>query len=148
VDTTPSATKSTEYDLFICHASEDKKTVVEPLIKALQEIGVRVWVDQGQISWGSNLVAEINKGLAKSRFVVLVLSEAFTQKPWPQNEMNAAVSKEIRTGVTCVLPLLVGPKSVQRKILEAYPLIASKLYKEWDKSDVGSIVSAVKALLD
>ena len=31
-----------EWDVFICHASEDKETFVRPLAEALQRAGLRV----------------------------------------------------------------------------------------------------------
>ena len=33
------------YDVFISHASEDKKDFVQPLVEALQNAGIRVWYD-------------------------------------------------------------------------------------------------------
>jgi len=31
------------YDAFICHASEDKKSVVRSLARFLDKLGLRVW---------------------------------------------------------------------------------------------------------
>jgi hypothetical protein len=40
------------YDLFICHASEDKDDVVRPLADSLREQGLRVWIDEVEIRLG------------------------------------------------------------------------------------------------
>lgn len=39
------AEESAMYDVFISHASEDKKDFVEPLVGKLQDAGIRVWYD-------------------------------------------------------------------------------------------------------
>ncbi len=136
-----------EHDVFICHASEDKTAVVDPLAKALSAAGVRVWLDAEKIGWGDSVTKEINDGLAKSKFVIVVLSAAFMAKKWPAKEMNAVLNKEITSGITCALPLIVGDSSDKRIIIETYPLLADKQYKEWSPADVGAIVGALKAML-
>lgn len=136
-----------DYDVFICHASEDKAAVVDPLGKALGNADIRVWLDASQIGWGDSIITLINDGLSRSRFVILVLSASFIKKNWPVKEMAAVLSKEITSGVTCALPLLVGDAAVKEQILSKYPLLADKHYLEWSKSDLGSIVSTLKARL-
>lgn len=143
---TPGGVKM-EHDVFICHASEDKATIVTPLVSALTAARVRVWLDAEKIGWGDSVTKEINNGLAKSTFVIVVLSAAFMKKKWPEKEMNAVLSKEISSGVTCALPLIVGSPADKKNILEAYPLLADKHFKEWSPSDVGTIVSALKTML-
>jgi TIR domain len=46
-----------EYDLFISHASEDKVDVVRPLAAHLQNLGLRVWVDEFELTLGDTWVA-------------------------------------------------------------------------------------------
>lgn len=147
VDVSAAGGVEMEHDVFICHASEEKATVVTPLAKALTAAGVRVWLDDEKIAWGDSVTKEINDGLAKSKFVIVVLSAAFMRKSWPVKEMNAVLNREIKSGVTCALPLIVGDSAEKRIILERYPLIAEKHFKEWSPADVGTIVSAIKAML-
>lgn len=136
-----------EYDVFICHASEDKSSVADPLTRALVNADVRVWIDSERIRWGDSITNEINNGLSKSKFVILILSPRFMKKRWPVKEMNSILSIEISTGVTRALPLLVGNAAQRKSILNAYPLLADKRHEEWSASDTGAIVSAIKSLL-
>jgi len=73
-----------QYDVFISHASEDKESVARPLAKALQQLDLRVWLDEVEITIGDSLRRTIDKGLATSTFGVVVLSPAFFEKEWPQ----------------------------------------------------------------
>lgn len=136
-----------KYDVFICHASEDKKKVVNPLVEALEVAGISTWVDAGQIKWGDNLIDIVSYGLSNSRYVILVLSRFFIDKNWPIAEMNAVISKELRLGVKVVLPLMVGNDQIKNAILDRFPLLGSKLYLNWSQDDVGHIITNLKSLL-
>ena len=48
------------WDVFICHASDDKENVVEPLFHHLDSAGIRCWYDRGEIMWGDSVVGKIN----------------------------------------------------------------------------------------
>jgi len=92
------------YDVFVCHASEDKDGFVRPLVQALQEHGVNVWYDEHSLRVGDSLRRSIDNGLAKSRFGIVVLSTSFFEKNWPQYELDGLVSKEMAGGKV-ILPI-------------------------------------------
>jgi len=116
------------YDVFICHASEDKEAIVFPLEKALIAKGIKVFVDSSVIKWGDSLVDKINHGLRVSKFVVAVLSPASVNKAWPKKEINAIMSMEISSEKKKLLPLLAGSD----ELINEFPLMADKLYKKFD----------------
>jgi molybdopterin-guanine dinucleotide biosynthesis protein A len=92
------------WDLFICHASEDKEVFVRPLAKRLVDHGFRVWFDEYTLSLGDSLRREIERGLAASRFGVVVLSRSFFAKDWPQIELDALTALEVERGKR-ILPI-------------------------------------------
>ena len=92
------------YDVFISHASEDKDDFVRPLAEKLTEAGVSVWYDEFQLKIGDKLRRSIDKGLANSRFGIVVFSPDFFQKNWTQYELDGLVQKEM-TGKKAILPL-------------------------------------------
>lgn len=69
-----------KYDVFISHASEDKDAVVRPLAISLQQKGLKVWFDEFELRIGDSLRQKIDKGLANSRFGIVVLSKNFIKK--------------------------------------------------------------------
>ncbi|GAA2415369.1 TIR domain-containing protein [Streptomyces coeruleofuscus] len=95
------------WDVFVSHASEDKESVAIPLAKALTARGLRVWLDRHELKIGDSLRQSVDEGLAKSRFGVVVLSEAFLSKRWPLWELNGLVAVE-RLGVKAILPVWHG----------------------------------------
>ena len=92
------------YDVFISHASEDKEDFVRPLAEKLTAAGFSVWYDEFQLKIGDKLRRSIDKGLATSRFGIVVFSPDFFQKNWTQYELDGLVQKEM-TGKKAILPL-------------------------------------------
>ncbi len=119
------------WDVYICHASEDKAIVAEPLYRHLDSVGIRCWYDRGEILWGDSIVGKINEGLKCSRFVIVVVSPALLRKPWATKEMNAALSQEIDSGITRVLPLMVGSDKEIRQMTNDLVIQSDKRYIIW-----------------
>jgi hypothetical protein len=134
------------WDVFICHANNDKKDVVEPLYHHLESVGIRCWYDRGEILWGDSIVGKINEGLRSSRFVIVVISTALLEKVWATKEMNAALSQEIDSGATRVLPLMVGTEEDVHRIREQLVIQRDKRYLRWS-GDPQEIEKELRALL-
>jgi hypothetical protein len=96
------------YDLFICHASEDKEPFVRPLADALRAENVEVWYDEFSLELGDSIRRSIDKGLRQSRFGVVVLSTAFFSKPWPQYELDGLTEIEMKGRDKVILPVWHG----------------------------------------
>lgn len=133
-------------DVFICHAGEDKAEVVRPIAAAFDSSDISYWLDEAEILWADSITEKINEGLRISRYVLVVLSKFFLEKPWPQREFNAAMSREAASGEVLALPLLVGDKEVQRAIIDKYPLLADKSYLVWNR-DTKTVVNALQKRL-
>jgi retron-type reverse transcriptase len=119
------------YDVFLCHASEDKEAIVRPLYEELQKLGLNVFLDSEEIGWGESLIDIINKALHKSKYVIAVMSDNSVGKKWPQKEINAVLNSEITNGTNKLLPLINGNAE---DILSENFLLSDKLYKAWDNN--------------
>lgn len=93
------------YDLFICHASEDKDAFVRPLAEALADQHVEVWYDEFSLELGDSIRRSIDAGLSQSRFGVIVLSPAFFEKKWTQYELDGLTEVEMRGHDKVLLPV-------------------------------------------
>ena len=100
---TPS-TDDLSWDVFVSHASEDKESFARPLAKALEGKGLKVWFDENTLKVGDSLRRSIDRGLARSRYGVVVISKAFLSKEWPQRELDGLVARE-DDGGKVVLPV-------------------------------------------
>lgn len=111
-----------EYDVFICHASEDKD-FVEPLAQALKDKGLNVWYDRFEMKIGDSLRQKIDHGLANSRYGIVVLSKPFFLKNWPQSELDALASRQNEEGRKVILP--IWHEIEANEIQKRSPLLAS-----------------------
>ena len=96
------------HDVFICHASEDKDEFVRPLAKALRSHHLAVWYDEFTVEVGDSLREAIDRGLATSRYGIVVLSPSFFRKRWPKRELNGLVAQETSEDRGMILPVWHG----------------------------------------
>lgn len=120
----PDIARTVSYDAFISHASEDKEELVRPLAEKLKAAGFSIWYDEFELSVGDSLRRSIDKGLANSRFGIVVLSPNFFAKNWPQYELDGLVAKEM-TGGKVILPL--WHKVSKDEVIAQSPTLADKV---------------------
>ena len=117
-------------DVFISHAREDKDTYVYPLADAFKSLGITYWLDEAEIRWGDSILQKISEGINNSRYVLVLLTEHFISKPWPEKELNAALHIEINSGEIVVLPVLIVSREL---FLKKFILMIDKCYLDWEK---------------
>lgn len=144
-----SESTTTTWDVFISHASEDKKRFVEPLARRLRELAVRVWYDRFVLLPGDRLSEKIGEGLAKSRAGLLVISRVFLSKPWGAYELSGLLNRFVeekvplipvwidvsRADVAAKNPALADllsikgdPKKIEESALEVLRVVRPQLY--------------------
>lgn len=109
--------------LFISHASEDKAGFVRDLADALK-VHFKVWYDEYELTLGDSLLRRINAGLASCDYGVVVLSPAFFQKKWPQDELDGLFALE-QGNRKVILPVW---RDIDQEGVRKYsPILASRL---------------------
>ena len=116
--------KTTHYDAFISYATEDKEELVRPLAELLQSTGHAIWYDEFQLRVGDSLRRSIDRGLASSKFGIVVLSPSFFAKNWTQYELDGLVAKEMTFGKV-ILPL--WHKVSKNEVMGYSPALADKV---------------------
>ena len=128
------------YDVFISHASEDKNDVVRPLAVALQDAGLNVWYDEFELRIGDSLRRKIDRGLARSRFGVVVLSQAFFGRGWPEYELDGLVTRA-NSGEQILLP--AWHKVSKREVIGYSPSLADRLKRSTATHTVEEIAAEI-----
>lgn len=116
--------KPAAWDVFICHASEDKDEIARPLANALAAKGLSVWYDEFSLRVGDSLRQSIDHGLLRSKFGVVILSPHFFEKHWPQQELNGLATRELG-GRKVILP--VWHKVGFEEVRQYSPTLADRL---------------------
>ena len=122
--TTPIAADE-EYDVFVSHAYEDKESFVDEFVEALRNQELKVWYDMDKLKWGDSMREKIDRGLAKSRYGVVILSPNYIaeHKYWTKAELNGLFQVETVNGKT-ILP--IWHNLTKKQVVEYSPIIADR----------------------
>ncbi len=67
-------------DVFLCHAWDDRQGVAKELHDLLELRGVSVWFSEKDVALGTPLLREIDRGLAKSRVGIVLVTPALLRR--------------------------------------------------------------------
>lgn len=86
-------------DVFLCHAWDDRKGAAKDLHDRLEALGVSVWFSEKDVVLGSPLLREIDKGLAKSRVGIVLVTPAFLRRidgaGIAEKELSALLARDL-----------------------------------------------------
>jgi hypothetical protein len=129
-----------EYDVFISHASEDKDEVVRPLVYSLQSHGLKVWYDEFEMKIGDSLRRKIDKGLANSKFGIVVLSKNFISKGWTNYELDGIITK-VNSGEQILLP--IWHNITKKEVIDFSPSLADKVARNTSNYTIEEIAQEI-----
>lgn len=133
-----------DHDVFISHASEDKDDVVLPLAIALRNLGLSVWYDEFELKIGDSLRRKIDKGLARSKFGIVVLSKSFIKKGWTNYELDGIMTRVV-DGEQVLLP--IWHEITKKEVVEYSPSLADKLARNTSSNTVEEIAEEIASLI-
>lgn len=126
-------------DVFLCHAWDDRQGAAKELYDLLESKGVSVWFSEKDVLLGSPLLREIDKGLAKSRVGIVLVTPSFLKRIKGEGiadkELSALLARDLLVPIVHnttfedlreVSPLL-GSRSGLSTIEESMLDIAAKL---------------------
>ena len=114
-----------EKRVFVSHAYEDKESFVDEFVEALRNQGLKVWYDTDKLKWGDSMREKIDRGLAKSKYGVVILSPNYIaeHKYWTKAELNGLFQVETVNGKT-ILP--IWHNLTKKQVVEYSPIIADR----------------------
>lgn len=133
-----------EYDVFVSHASEDKESVARPLAEKLKQLGLKVWFDEFELKIGDSLRRKIDKGLANSKFGVVILSKSFIKKGWANYELDGIITKSV-SGQQVILP--IWHDITKQEVIDYSPSLADKLARNTAIHTIEEIATEIKEVV-
>jgi hypothetical protein len=86
-------------DVFLCHAWDDRKGAGKELHDLLESRGVLVWFSEKDVVLGASLLREIDKGLAKSRVGIVLVTPALLRRVQAEGiadkELSALLARDL-----------------------------------------------------
>lgn len=109
-------------DLFLCHAWDDRRGVATELNDLLEAQGVSIWFSEKDILLGQPFMREIDRGLAKSRAGLVLITPALLERV-----NNRGVSdKELSELLARDQLIPVVHKTTYEEIRKISPLLGSR----------------------
>lgn len=109
-------------DVFLCHAWDDRKETAKELHDLLESRGVKVWFSEKDVVLGTSLLREIDKGLAKSRVGIVLVTPALLKRVQAEGiadkELSALLARDL------LVPIVHG--TTYEALREVSPLLGSR----------------------
>lgn len=106
----------------------------------LKSTGPRPALDSFELTIGDSLRRKIDNGLSKSRFGIVVLSQAFFAKGWTNYELDGLVTKAV-SGEQILLPIW---HNISKQEVIAYsPSLADKLARSTTTHTIQEIAQEI-----
>ena len=109
-------------DVFLCHAWDDRREVAKELHDLLESRGVSVWFSEKDVALGTPLLREIDRGLAKSRVGIVLVTPALLRRLQGEGiadkELSALLARDL------LVPIVHG--TTYEALREVSPLLGSR----------------------
>ncbi len=109
-------------DVFLCHAWDDRKGAAKELHDLLESRGVSVWFSEKDVLLGATLLREIDKGLAKSRVGIVLVTPALLSRVVGEGiadkELSALLARDL------LVPIVHN--TTYEDLREVSPLLGSR----------------------
>lgn len=109
-------------DVFLCHAWDDRKSEAKELHDLLESKGVTVWFSEKDVLLGSSLLREIDKGLAKSRVGIVLVTPSFLKRV----QGEGIADKELSALLARDLLIPIVHNTTFEDLREVSPLLGSR----------------------
>lgn len=130
-------------DVFLCHAWDDRKEVAKDLYDLLVSRGVSVWFSEREVILGSTLLREIDKGLAKSRIGLVLVTPALLNRLQQQSiadkELSALLARDL------LVPIVHN--TTYEALREVSPLLGSRTGLSTEDETIADIAAKVAELV-
>lgn len=127
------------YNFFISYASEEIY-IAQELMKQLQCLGARTWIDKEKIKIGDSIKQSIERGILNSEYAIIILSQNYINKYWTNTELNAFFELEA-DGYKRILPLIYNLSHEELK--RQYILMSDKYYLSINEKNIEEIAKKI-----
>lgn len=131
-----------KYDLFLCHAWDDRKGVAKVLCDKLVALGVSVWFSEKDLPLGTTMLREIDKGLAKSRAGIVLVTPAFLKRV----ESEGVAEKELSALLAKDRLVPIVHNTTYDALREVSPLLGSRSGLDTGEDSIDEIAAKLAEL--
>jgi hypothetical protein len=130
-------------DVFLCHAWDDRKGAAKDLHDLLESRGVSVWFSEKDVALGTSLLREIDKGLAKSRVGIVLVTPALLSRVRGEGiadkELSALLARDL------LVPIVHN--TTYEALREVSPLLGSRSGLSTAEAPMADVANKLAELL-
>ena len=130
-------------DLFLCHAWDDRRGVATDLNELLEAEGVTVWFSEKDILLGQPFMREIDRGLAKSRAGLVLVTPAFLKRVDNRGVSDKELSELLARDQ--LIPVVHG--TTYDDVRRVSPLLGSRHGLDTAEDSMGVIATKIAELV-
>ncbi|MBM0227255.1 toll/interleukin-1 receptor domain-containing protein, partial [Micromonospora sp. ATA51] len=135
--------RTESYDLFLCHAWDDRRETATELHNLLEAEDVSVWFSEKDIILGQPFMREIDKGLAKTRIGLALITPAFLRRV----ERGGVSEKELSELLSRDLLIPVAHGVTYDEIRSVSPLLGSRNGLSTEEDSMEDIAKKIAELI-
>lgn len=124
-------------DVFLCHAWDDRKDAAKDLHDLLQSLNVSVWFSEKDVPLGATLLREIDRGLAKSRVGIVLVTPALLDRL----EGEGIADKELSALLARDQLIPIIHNTTYEALREVSPLLGSRSGLNTTEDTMGNIAA-------
>lgn len=130
-------------DVFLCHAWDDRQGAAKELHDLLESRGVKVWFSEKDVLLGTPLLREIDKGLAKSRVGIVLVTPALLKRVQAEGiadkELSALLARDL------LVPIVHG--TTYEALRDVSPLLGSRSGLSTAEDSMGNVAAKLAELV-
>ena len=130
-------------DVFLCHAWDDRKDAAKQLHDSLESKGVSVWFSEKDVLLGTSLLREIDKGLAKSRVGIVLVTPSFLKRV----KGEGIADKELSALLARDLLVPIVHDTTFDELREVSPLLGSRSGLSTAEESIAEVAAKLAELL-
>jgi len=130
-------------DVFLCHAWDDRSGAAKELHDLLESRGVSVWFSEKDVVLGTPLLREIDRGLAKSRVGIVLVTPALLRRLAGEGiadkELSALLARDL------LVPIVHN--TTYEALREVSPLLGSRSGLSTAEEPMGNVAAKLAELV-
>lgn len=130
-------------DVFLCHAWDDRQGAAKELHDLLESRGVKVWFSEKDVALGAPLLREIDKGLAKSRVGIVLVTPALLRRLQGEGisdkELSALLARDL------LVPIVHG--TTYEALRDVSPLLGSRSGLSTAEAQMANVATKIAELV-
>ncbi|RWE24053.1 MAG: toll/interleukin-1 receptor domain-containing protein [Mesorhizobium sp.] len=130
-------------DVFLCHAWDDRQGAAKDLHDLLEASGVKVWFSEKDVGLGVPLMRAIDKGLAKSRIGIVLVTPALLRR-LPQESI---ADKELSTLLAGERLVPIVHNTTYEALREVSPMLASRSGLSTEENSMAEVAAKLAELV-